>query len=317
MKFGIIGFGRIARKFVKSITYTSEGVVTAIASRSLDLQDEYCVLHPEVHIYRNYQDILEDDSIEAVYIALPHQEHKEWIIKALKKGIAVFSEKPMVLSVEDAREIQNLANSKQVTCMEAFKTKFNVGFDHLKEDLSLLGKITKIEANFCSDAVSRIDYDSYLFKEEQGGALYDIGSYVIGFVRALCPETIKSMDARMKMVKGIDHYFKATLTLENGTQAIVEGAIDRAKERTAYIEGEKGRIIIPIYNRITDYQIVLANEVIKRQYPIIGDDMTLEIETFIQDVKNKQVENAIHSLDNTIEILQITEQIRKVAILDE
>ena len=313
MNFGIIGFGKIARKFVKSITYTSEGVVTAIASRSLDVNDEYCKTHPKVRIYREYQDILDDHSIDAVYIALPHQEHKEWIIKALEKNIAVFSEKPMVLSIEDVKEIQELAHSKQVMCMEAFKTKFNNGFDKLKEDMELLGKIYKIEANFCSAAIGAVNSDSYLFKQGQGGALNDIGSYVIGFVRALFQAPITSIEAKIKEVEDIDHYFKATLTLEDGIEATVEGAIDRAKERVAYIEGEKGKICIPMYNRITEYQILLENEVIERKYPITGDDMTMEIEVFINDIKDKLIEDPIHSLKDTMEILDISEQIRTVA----
>lgn len=55
MNFGIIGYGNIARKFVKSITYTSGGRVHAIASHSLDENDSYLQSHPLVKLYRDYE----------------------------------------------------------------------------------------------------------------------------------------------------------------------------------------------------------------------------------------------------------------------
>ena len=62
MNFGIIGYGNIARKFVKSITYTSGGKVHAIASHSLDENDSYLQSHPLVKLYRNYEELLKDGS---------------------------------------------------------------------------------------------------------------------------------------------------------------------------------------------------------------------------------------------------------------
>ena len=97
MNFGIIGYGNIARKFVRSITYTSGGRVHAIASHSLDENDRYLQSHPLVKLYRDYGELLKDDDIEAVYIAVPHYEHKKWIIEAIKHHKAVLCEKVKIL----------------------------------------------------------------------------------------------------------------------------------------------------------------------------------------------------------------------------
>ena len=150
MKFGIIVFGNIAKKFVKSIEYTTEGQVIAIASRSISLDYSYLIAHPEVKVYHDYEKMLNNPEIEAVYIALPHLHHKEWIIKAIQCHKAVISEKPLVLKCEDIDEIENCVQQYKGYCLEAFKTKFNHGFDALKKDLSLIGNIKTIETNFCS-----------------------------------------------------------------------------------------------------------------------------------------------------------------------
>ena len=196
MNFGIIGYGNIARKFVKSFTYTSGGKVHAIASHSLDENDSYLQSHPLVKLYRDYEELLKEEDIEAVYIAVPHYEHKKWIIEAITPHKAVLCEKPLVLKSEDIDEINQYVKEYQGYCLEAFKTKFNVGFDYLKEDLKLIGKLKSIEANFCFDGTDK--KDSYLFDPKQGGALNDVGSYVVGFVLGLVDAQLKVLNLILK-----------------------------------------------------------------------------------------------------------------------
>lgn len=312
MKFGIIGFGNIAKKFVKSIEYTTEGQVIAIASRSISLDDSYLIAHPEVKVYHDYEKMLNNPEIEAVYIALPHLHHKEWIIKAIQCHKAVISEKPLVLKCEDIDEIENCVQQYQGYCLEAFKTKFNHGFDALKKDLSLIGNIKTIETNFCSDT-SHVRKESYLFDPLQGGALNDVGSYIIGFILGLIDSPIDRIESQMKMENGIDRVFLAKLYFQNGIIGIGEGSIDYAKERYALISGDKGTIYVPMYNRIVDYTITTDEQVIERHYPIEGDDMTLEIQALIDDVNNHYHDNMIHSLKDAKYLQQVIEQIRKEA----
>lgn len=305
MKFGIIGFGNIARKFVRSITYTRSGKVHAIASHSLDEKDSYLQSHPLVKLYRDYEELLNDEDIEAVYIALPHYEHKKWIIEAIKRHKKVLCEKPLVLKSEDIDEINQYVKEYQGYCLEAFKTKFNIGFHHLKEDLKLIGKIKSVEANFCFDGSSK--KDSYLFDVKQGGALNDVGSYVVGFVLALVESPIESVESTIELENEIEMNFKATLNFENEIQGKVEGSINYNKERYALIKGEKGEIYIPMFNRVVDYTIHLENEVIQKTYPIEGDDMTLEIQALIDQ------DTSTHTLQDSKRIQETIERIRKEA----
>ena len=106
MNFGIIGFGRIARKFVQAIEATDEGKIYAISSRSVSMDDPYLKEHPEVKVYKDYEELLNDPQVDAVYIALTHKFHKEWILRSLEHHIPVLSEKPLVLTSTDVDEIQ-------------------------------------------------------------------------------------------------------------------------------------------------------------------------------------------------------------------
>lgn len=313
MNFGIIGFGNIARRFAEGIEATDEGRITAIASRSLSTDDPYLAAHPQIKYYKHYEDLLRDPKIDAVYIALTHKFHKQWILQAMEHRIPILCEKPLVLSSAEVDEIQAKGKETGTYCLEAFKTKFNTGFSHLKKDLSLIGKILDVQTSFCSDA-SGMPSDCFLFDPEQGGALNDIGSYVLGFILAICPESIENVSSILKVENGIETYFSADLSFSGGCTGHAEGAIDRRKDRTAFINGSLGTIEIPFYNRITNYTIRLKNgSVIERNFPIHGNDMTMEIQTMIQDVKSGKIENGLHTLNDTKNILILSEKIRAMA----
>ena len=92
MNFGIIGFGNIARRFAEGIEAAEEGRIAAIASRSLSTDDPYLAAHPQIKYYKHYEDLLQDPKIDAVYIALTHKFHKQWILQAMEHHIPVLCE---------------------------------------------------------------------------------------------------------------------------------------------------------------------------------------------------------------------------------
>lgn len=311
MKWGIIGFGKIAKKFTKSITYSDDNQIIAMASKSISSNEEYLLRNPDVTVYQNYQELLEDEQVEAVYIALPHKYHYEWIIKALNAHKAVLCEKPAVLTTEEMRNIKQCAIQNQTCFLEALKTKMNTGFLQLIEDIKLIGQLKTIEANFCGDG-RKLKGKSYIFEKGQGGALYDIGSYLLGFVLKVVSSKIIDIKADAKIVDDIDEHFHAYLTFENGCLAHIEGAIDEEKERYALITGDKGSIYIPMFNRISEYTITLKyGEVIHKEYPIVGDDMTYQINVLSDCVKAGKIESELHNLNETVQVIEVMEKIKE------
>ena len=78
MNFGIIGFGRIARKFVKAIEAADEGKIYAIGSRSVSMDDLYLKEHPEVKVYKDYEELLNDtDSSLGEYTFILYNEKEK------------------------------------------------------------------------------------------------------------------------------------------------------------------------------------------------------------------------------------------------
>ncbi len=311
MNFGIIGFGKIARKFVKSIEFTDGGNVVAIASKSLEEDDEYLQGHPEVAVHRDYQSLLEDSNVEAVYIALPHMYHYEWIIKALERKIPVLSEKPAVLTLGELEHVIQTARDNETYFSEAMKTRYNDGIGQLIDDLGMIGELKKIEANFCFDATFLKESGSYLFDQTQGGALYDVGPYLSAFTTALIDSDIQEISTDSRMDGNIPTYFQADIKFANGVEAVLEGAVDQNKERFALLTGTKGTIMIPMFNRITEYTIEAEGiEPIKKEFPIVGDDMTMEIAAVIENAAKGNIESPMYDFKEHLENMELLEAIK-------
>lgn len=149
--------------------------------------------------------------------------------------------------------------------------------------------------------------DSYLFDPKQGGALNDVGSYVVGFVLALVDAPVESVESHIEKENEIEMNFKATLNFKNEVQGKVEGSINYNKERYALIKGEKGEIYVPMFNRVVEYTIHLENEVMQKTYPIEGDDMTLEIQALINH------NQSTHTLQDSKKLQETIERIREEA----
>jgi len=316
IKWGIIGLGNIAMRFAKSLSYTKEGRLYAIASKTEEKRDAFYEQYKCEKIYEDYNDLLNDAEIDAVYIALPHGVHKYWSIEALKHKKAVLCEKPVGLNSEEMKEIKEEALANNTFFMEAMKTRFIPLIHTIKEIIKNkeIGEIISIEANFCNH-VTDIKEGSYLLDQKQGGALLDVGVYPLSFVMDMIDSPVEHVESNMKIHEaGVDSYFKAILTFENSATAIIEGAIDRNKERTAIIKSTKGSMEIPIYNRPNKVIVNLNNgESYEIEKELEFDDMYAEIKEVHDCLKGLKLESEYLSLNESIRVMDVLDKIRSKA----
>ena len=117
MKWGIIGLGSIAHKFASELLLEKEEVY-AVASRSLDKAKEFASQYQCSHYYGSYDEILEDENIDIIYVATPHNLHAEITLKALEKNKNVLCEKPFGLDYDEVLKMIELAKKKKKFLME-------------------------------------------------------------------------------------------------------------------------------------------------------------------------------------------------------
>ncbi|OCB00796.1 Gfo/Idh/MocA family protein [Clostridium beijerinckii] len=313
IRWGIIGLGNIALRFAKSLSYSNEGKLYAIASRTKEKRHEFYDKYNCEKVYESYNELLRDEEVDAVYIALPHGFHKHWSIEALKHKKAVLCEKPVGINSEEMVEIKKEALLNSTFFMEAMKTRFIPIISDIKKVIrnKEIGDITAIEANFCNN-VENIKPGSYLLDKDQGGALLDVGIYPLSFVMDMIDSEVKSVKSYMDINEsGVDSYFKAILTFEDGVIGTIEGAIDRNKERTAIIRGTNGWMEIPMYNRPNKAVVNLnSGKSYTIEKDIEFDDMYAEIKEVHNCLEESKLESDYLTLNESIRVMEVLDRIR-------
>lgn len=311
IRWGIIGVGNIAKRFITSLEYSEKGKLTAIASRKEEIRKQFS----SIKTYADYNELLLDPEIDAVYIALPHALHAKWSIEALKQHKAVLCEKPAVLSVEEMEQVIRVAKENHTFYMEAMKTRFTPGFKALKEVVQskVLGELKYIDVNFCSDAATcgKVNPNSYLFAAGQGGSWNDTASYLVAFVLSFYSGYPTCITGNCLIKEGIDYMVQAELEFEKNQKASLITAIDRIKERKAIMEFEKGRIVVDNYNRTDGFIVESKNQIQRYDVPLIVDDFFGQIEEVHDCLNQHKLESDIQTWEETLREIKLIEQVRQ------
>ena len=166
-----------------SIKSSNDGSLVAIASREMAKAQNFGTKHKINNVYDNYHDLLEDSSIDTIYIPVPNHLHKKWALKAIRHGKHVLCEKPFALNVTEAKEIFDEAFSAGKIVMEGFMFRFNPVVATLKHFLetNVIGKVSFLDFTFAHPIKKYLlNADNYrYYKKYGGGSLYDLGSYGI------------------------------------------------------------------------------------------------------------------------------------------
>jgi len=176
--WGIIGPGRIARKFADDLRSLPNARLHAVASTSLDRARSFADEYGAPHAFGRYADLVQCPGLDVVYIATPHVMHSEHALLCLEQGIAVLCEKPFAMNLTEARRMVNAAHRHRVFLMEALWTRFIPAVDHALHLLAEgeIGEIHTVKSDF--GFKMPFDPQSRLYnKALGGGALLDIGVY--------------------------------------------------------------------------------------------------------------------------------------------
>ena len=125
VRWGILGCARVAEAVMASaIQGSRNGMVLAVASRSLARSEAFAKQFSIERAYGCYEALLDDPEVQAVYIPLPNSLHKDWTVKAATKSKHVMCEKPLASCAPDAEEMSKACLKHGVILMEAFADRF-------------------------------------------------------------------------------------------------------------------------------------------------------------------------------------------------
>lgn len=311
IKWGIIGAGNIAKRFAKSLQYEKDAALYAISGRNEQKLIAFKQAYPCEKIYIGHDKLLEDENVDAVYIALPHNMHAEWSVKALKAHKAVLCEKPAVMNAQEMCDIQAVSKHEKVLFMEAMKPRFVPAYQKIKEliEKGEIGTITSVKAENCFLLSKDLYGKTYHTKPGVGGALLDSGCYGVNWLNAYLKGTPSVLDCHVDVMNGVDMYSDTKLQFDNGIGELITG-FDRNTGSHLVIYGTKGSIRCDNMHRPTEVHLMKNGSEETHFYPYVYDDFYGEIHAFDELFKAGKTESPVMTLSDSVRNAEIMDIIR-------
>ena len=124
IRWGILGPGRISRKFAAALHETEGAELAAVGSRNLERAEMFASEYGFSRAHGSYKDLAGDDEVDAVYIGTPHSCHRDNSILCLRAGRHVLCEKPFAINAAEAEEMIAAARAEKRALMEAMWMRF-------------------------------------------------------------------------------------------------------------------------------------------------------------------------------------------------
>ena len=315
VRYGILGAGNIARRFAASLAHETHAELVAVSRRSEEKAREFLDQNPcvaDARSYGSHEALLADPSVDAIYLALPHDLHREWPIAALRAGKAVLCEKPACVNEAEMCEVAEVARVESRLFMEAMKPRLTPTHELVSRMLPDVGELVRVEATLCNDMLGMVEgTGSYHMTPGPGaGVLLDCGIYCASWIEELCAGEPEVVDVAGATKDGIDVYADAHLRMD-GVDVRLECAFDRAKPRTCTIVGTRGRIVVEELHRPQSAQVLLDGEEPKElAAPYVVDDFFGEVHHMTELVEQGATESPAMPLEASIRCARILDAVR-------
>jgi predicted dehydrogenase len=313
-RWGILGPGRIAKKFADCIQSLPNSKVQAIASRSSkNLHHLVSELHAE-NGYQSYEELVQDKNIDAVYIATPHRFHYENGMLCLKYGKPALIEKAFTVNALEAECLAAEAKKQGVFLMEAMWTRFLPIYRQVERWLES-GKIGEVQlASSSLGFVARRDLDDRLLNPAlAGGAVLDLGVYAMAvsqFIFNKPPVSIKAQGFIGET--GVDEVISTSLNYGEGRFSQFACTFLTRPSMKVEIFGTKGEIAIhPVYNSTERASLTInkREKIVHLPHRINGFEY--QVEEAQRCIKAGKIGSPLMPISDTIDNLRVLDEVRK------
>lgn len=294
IKWGILSTAGIARsEFIPAIKRAKNAELIAISSLS-GQASEVAERFEIKHSYDNYEQLLDNSEIDAIYIPLPNHLHKEWAIKAAQKKKHILCEKPAALSAAEVIEIKEACEENDVQFMEGFMYAFHPQHQRVRELIksNAIGEVKQFNGSF-SFFLGDGEGNIRTAKNKGGGSLYDIGCYPIHAMRHVLEEEPQSVrtEAIIHPKYDVETSAISHFKFESGIVGVTESSFDMVFRAEYELIGTTGRITVPHAFRPDtsggEGVIIIQNGDGVNEERLSGELYLAEIEHFSDAIINK------------------------------
>ena len=248
VRWGIAGAGPMAELFAEGLARAPCAQVVAVASRTPARAAALARRLGSGH--SSYEALATNPEVDVVYVATPNADHCDRARMMLEAGKPVVCEKPFAMNANEAREVVALARKKRLFCMEAMWMRFIPAVEEIAF-LTKRGAIGEPRAAtielghpMSADAPQR-----RLDAKDGGGALLDLGPYVVSLAHMLLGPVVAVQSQATFGPSGADEHVTALLAHEGHRQSAIAVSVASRLANSACVVGTEGRAVLhePIY----------------------------------------------------------------------
>ena len=311
--WGILGTGGIAKAFAEDLKLLAGHSIGAVGSRTLAKATEFATEY-QAKAYGSYEALVNDSSIDAIYVATPHPAHKENVILALNAGKPVLCEKPFAVSAAQTIEMVAAAQKNQVALMEAMWSRYLPHYEKVREIIGsgVLGEILTIQADH-GQRLADQNIPRLIDPALAGGALLDLGIYPVSFAHMILGNPTKITASAVLTELGVDAQTSMILDFANGAQAILNTTMIAQTPCRAVVAGKNGWLEIDrVFYTPTSMRITLFDGLVT-EYPneYLGHGLREQAAYFKTMVLAGEKQSQILDWNATIDIMKILDTVRK------
>jgi len=312
INWGIIGLGNIAQSFSEGFIHTNNSRLLAISSHSDEKLEKFKSRFDikSSYIFKNYEELINCKDVDLVYIALPNNLHYKWVIKAIEKNKKILVEKPAVLNLSNAINIQKKISKKNLFFSEGYMYRYypqikkiieiiasgEIGIPISMETSFGLNLLTKKKFIFFNK-YKKIDSNNRLYnKKLGGGCILDLGCYPSSFslliaslIKNFNYKKVKIINVKKKISStGVDTDAECELLFEGGFRSKIKTSFEKNIGKKSIIYCNNGSLEITDTWHGSDEIIKVVNG--KRN--IIKKKMTNNIYSYqIENISKSIMEN--------------------------
>jgi len=302
--WGILGLGKIAKKFATDLKSVEGANLKAVASRSLQKAEEFAEDFRAENYYGSYAELIEDPEVNVIYIAT-----------CLKAKKAVLCEKAFGMNKAEVEEMISTAKTENVFLMEALWTHFVPHYQYVLEIIQQkkYGEMKSLIADFGFKAP--YDLDKRLFnKNLGGGSLLDIGIYPVFAAMTLIgmPQKIEA-SAKFSETK-VDEECLITFSYPNGVKANLKSTLLEKTPTECIIELEEATVKLTSRFHEPPSSVEITTKDGKKElieFPVATLGYNYEAAHVQEMLSENKTESTVMTFEKSLHLISLLDQIRE------
>lgn len=293
MRWGVLGASRFAAKHMAPAIHGARGAqLVALATSDPTKAAPFVAIAPDLQVFDTYEALLEDPSIDAVYIPLPNHLHVSWSIKALAAGKHVLCEKPITLQASEFDALETAAADAGRLCAEAYMIVHHPQFIRARALVQggAIGRLRHVDCVFSFNNAEAVG-DIRNKPETGGGGLRDIGVYAFGAARFVSgQEPVSIPYANLTFENDVDVFAHVAAEFPDFTYGAVV-SIRMQPRQSITFHGDTGFLTLtcPFNANVHDVaELILDNDglrVATERWPAVNQ-YVLQVENFEASAAN-------------------------------